>query len=163
MSMTKIMFNVFYSRRETADSVHDWKSDEPSCTLQEFRDECDINNLVQRYKTTGAFYDALSLCGKQPRMPSFADVSEIPDYDGAMEIIAEGQARFEALPPSVRRVFDNSAELFLAFMSNPANAEKATELGLLAKKRVQGVEPPASVKTEPQQAAETVAKASENK
>lgn len=161
MSMTNLMFKrryVFYDKKRE----DRWRSDEPSCTLQEFKDESDINNLVARYRQTGSFYDALAVHGKEPRMPSFEDISEIPDYQTALNIIEEGRARFDALPPSIRRIFDNSPELFLAFMSDPKNSDKASELGLLAKKGVQGSQTPVSVKPVPQQAVEASVKASEN-
>lgn len=159
------MFKGFYGRSDE-DKVDVWSSEEPSQTLQEFKDESDINNLVARYKQTGAFYDALAArnFGIQPRVPIFDDVSEIPDFEAAQEVINRGKAIFEAVPPSIRRKFDNSLELFLAFMTeNAKNPEVLRKVGFLAAESPQGVQgkdSPANVEAAPQQAAEASANAS---
>ena len=164
-----VVFKVFYGRSDE-DEVDVWSSSEPSCTLQEFKDESDINNLVARYKQTGAFYDALAARnqGTQPRVPLFEDVSEIPDFAAAQEIINQGKEAFEALSPSVRSAFSNSPELFLAFVTeNAKNPEALRKVGFLAAQQtvsaegVQGVTPPANVKAAPQQGADASANASE--
>lgn len=162
-----ITFKGFYGRSDE-DEVDVWNSSEPSCTLQEFRDESDINNLVARYKQTGAFYDALAARnqGAQPRVPLFEDVSEIPDFAAAQEIINQGKEAFEALPPSVRSAFSNSPELFLAFVTeNAKNPEMLRKVGVLAaaqsQEGVQGTLSPANVKAAPQQGADASADASE--
>lgn len=165
-------FKGFYGRSDE-DKVDVWSSEEPSQTLQEFKDESDINNLVARYRQTGAFYDALAArnLGAQPRVPIFEDVSEIPDFQGAQEIVARGQAAFEALPPSLRVSFSNSPELFLAFVTeHKNNPDVLRKLGLIGSQvpddgtptptpditmsgGVQGQSAPANVKAAPQQSA----------
>ena len=166
MNMTNPMFKVFYA--EKIEKVDVWSSSEPPQTLQEFKDEADINNLVARYKQTGAFYDALAARnqGVQPRVPIFEDVSEIPDFAAAQEIINQGKEAFAALPPSVKSTFSNSPDLFLAFMTeNANNPEMLSKVGVLAatqtQEGVQGVTPPANVKVAPQQGADASANASE--
>ena len=162
-------FKNFYSRSDEA-KEDVWSSSAPSCTLQEFKDEADINNLVARYKQTGAFYDALAARnqGALPRVPLFEDVSEIPDFAAAQEIINQGKDAFAALPPSIKSAFSNSPDLFLAFMTeNAKNPEALRKVGLLAAQQtvsaegVQGSLTPAKVETAPQQGAEASANASE--
>lgn len=154
--MTQITFKGFYQRVDEI-KVDVWTSDEPSQTLQEFKDESDINNLVARFKQTGAFYDALAArnLGAQPRVPIFEDVSEIPDFAAAQEIVNRGKAAFEALPPSIKSMFSNSPELFLAFMTeNAKNPEMLRKVGVLAANSPQGVQgskTPANVDSAPQQ------------
>lgn len=169
MNTMKITFKGFYQRVDIEVDV--WRSEEPSQTLQEFKDEADINNLVARYRQTGAFYDALAARnqGVQPRVPLFEDVSEIPDFAAAQDIINQGKAAFEALPPSVKSTFSNSPDLFLAFVTeNAKNPEALRKVGLLAAQQaqsaagVQGKNSPATVETAPQQAAGASANASEN-
>ncbi|QIR82305.1 internal scaffolding protein [Chicken microvirus mg5_146] len=169
MNTMPITFKSFYGRSEE-DKVDVWVSDEPSQTLQEFKDEADINNLVARYKQTGAFYDALAArnLGVQPRVPIFEDVSEIPDFAAAQEVINQGKEAFAALPPSVRSAFSNSPDLFLAFMTeNAKNPEALRKVGLLAAQQtqsaagVQGIKSPATVETAPQQSAGASENASE--
>ena len=164
--MTQITFKIFYNRTDE-DKVDVWISSEPSQTMQEFKDEADINVLVARFKQTGAFYDALSARnqGVQPRVPIFEDVSEIPDFAAAQEIVNQGKAAFASLPPSIRSAFSNSPELFLAFMTENANKpDMLRKVGILAAEQPQGVQgatPPASVNPAPQQGAEASANASE--
>lgn len=165
--MMQITFKGFY-QRENEVKVDVWISDEPSQTLQEFKDESDINTLVARYKQTGAFYDALAARnqGTRPRVPLFADVSEIPDFAAAQEVVNQGKAAFEALPNSVKGAFSNSPELFLAFVTeNAKNPEMLRKAGILAaeppQKGVQGTPSPDGVKTAPQQGAEISQNASE--
>lgn len=158
-------FRSFYDPEKKVVDV--WTSDEPSQTLQEFKDESDINNLVARFKQTGAFYDALAArnLGAQPRVPIFEDVSEIPDFAAAQEIVNRGKEAFEALPPSIKSTFSNSPELFLAFVTENANKpEVLRKLGFLAaespQEGVQGMKSPANVEAAPQQGAEVAENAS---
>lgn len=160
-------FKGFYQRSDE-DKVDIWNSEEPSCTLQEFKDESDINNLVARYRQTGAFYDALAArnLGAQPRVPIFEDVSEIPDFAAAQEIINRGKEAFAALPPSVKGAFSNSPDLFLAFMTeNAKNPEMLRKVGILAanspEEGVQGSKTPANVNPAPQQGVAASENASE--
>lgn len=165
--MTSPTFKGFYQRVDEI-KVDVWSSEEPSQTLQEFKDESDINNLVARYKQTGAFYDALATrnLGAQPRVPIFEDVSEIPDFAAAQEVINRGREAFEALPPSIKSAFSNSPELFLAFMTENANKpEMLRKVGILAansqQEGVQGSKTPANVNPAPQQAVAASENASE--
>ena len=161
-------FKNFYSRSDEA-KEDVWSSSAPSCTLQEFKDEADINNLVARYKQTGAFYDALAARnqGALPRVPLFEDVSEIPDFAAAQEIINQGKDAFAALPPSIKSAFSNSPDLFLAFVTeNAKNPEALRKVGFLAQQAqpaegVQGAKPPAKVETASQQGAAASEDASE--
>ena len=56
-------------------------------TMQSFRDECDINNIIARYETTGFLVDPMVA---SRRTPSFGDFSKLPDYMEAQNIIAVG-------------------------------------------------------------------------
>lgn len=171
-------FKAFYQRTDE-DKVDVWSSEESSCTLQEFKDESDINNLVARYKQTGAFYDILAArnLGVRPRIPVFEDVSEIPDFAAAQDVINQGKEAFEALPPSIKSTFSNSPELFLAFMTeNKNNPDVLRKLGLIGSgipddgtptptpditmNGVQGTASPANVQAAPQQGAGASANAS---
>lgn len=164
--MTQAMFKIFYRRHDDG-KVDVWISNEPSQALQEFKDESDINNLVARYKQTGAFYDALAARNQksQPRVPIFEDVSEIPDFAAAQEVINQGKEAFAALSPSIRSTFSNSPELFLAFLAeNAKKPEMLRKAGILAPDSaqvgVQGSKTPANVSA-PQQAVAASGNASE--
>lgn len=103
----------------------------PSMTQSQFKNEADINHLVNRYKNTGSFYDPLRPPSGQKRLPMWDDFASVPEYQDAQNIISEAAERFAQLPAQVRKFFDNDPTLLLAFISDPANKEKAVELGLI--------------------------------
>lgn len=109
---------------------------------QAFRDECDINNIMRRFHKDGVLTHVARVGGQ------YFDAEPV-DFREAMTIVLEGQERFSQLPAKVRRHFDNDPAEFLAFMQDPANVDKARELGLVQPKapepaptRVEVVNPP---------------------
>lgn len=76
-------------------------------TKQAFKDECDINNILKRYKTTGM----LSHLARGE--PVFLDVSEMPDFRSALEHVKGTQKFFEGLSAEVRSHFKNDAAVFM--------------------------------------------------
>ena len=105
---------------------HD-KTSGKSMTMQSFRDECDINNIIARYETTGFLVDPMVA---SRRTPSFGDFSKLPDYMEAQNIIAVVGEIFAALPARIREMFNNNAADYCAYITNPDNLDKALELDL---------------------------------
>lgn len=101
---------------------------EPSLTQQNFRDECDINNIMSRYQSTGLLDD----CFNSER-GSFSDVASAVDYHTAQNLILSAQQVFDELPLKVRRRFNNDAGELLTFLDDPRNRDEAIELGLVNK------------------------------
>lgn len=97
---------------------------EPSMTLQSAAPECDIYNILNQFNTTGIVTHVAS------GTPQYTDVSEVPDYQAALEIIMTAEEQFSALPSHVRREFDNDPGKMLEFIQNPDNYERGVELGL---------------------------------
>lgn len=97
---------------------------EPSMTLQSAAPECDIYNILNQFNTTGIVTHVAS------GTPQYSDVSEVPDYQAAMEIIMTAEEQFSALPSHVRREFDNDPCKMLEFIQNPDNYKRGVELGL---------------------------------
>ena len=97
---------------------------EPSMTLQSAAPECDIYNILNQFNTTGIVTHVAS------GTPQYTDVSEVPDYQAAMEIIMTAEEQFSALPSHVRREFDNDPGKMLEFIQDPDNYERGVELGL---------------------------------
>jgi len=93
-------------------------------TKQSFKDECDINILMSRYKATG------QLPNLNERLPQYIDATGF-EYQQAMEIVAQANTLFEELPSAVRNRFANNPAAFLDFTSDPANAQELHDLGLL--------------------------------
>jgi len=100
-------------------------------TKQSFKAECDINNILARYKATGS-------TRVNSRQPVYGDVSSIPDFQYCQNVVIRGQSMFDALPSFIRSRFDNDPALFLAFASDPSNINELVKLGLA---KTQGVLP----------------------
>lgn len=101
---------------------------EPSLTKQAFRDECDINHIMKRFKKimNEDFLEKYNgYVGGQ-----FGDFSEVADYRTALDQLKRANSVFEALPSIVRKRFDNDPALFLDFCQDPKNLDELRELGL---------------------------------
>ena len=61
---------------------------EPSMTLQSAAPECDIYNILNQFNTTGIVTHVAS------GTPQYTDVSEVPDYQAAMEIIMTAEEQY---------------------------------------------------------------------
>lgn len=96
-----------------------------SRTKQSFRDECDFNNVMNRWATSGL------VTHLNPREPIYADVSSLGDYQSSIELIRSAQSMFRSLPSALRDRFDNDPSKLLAFISDPANEAEARKLGIL--------------------------------
>lgn len=91
---------------------------------QSFKDECDINRIVKSFNPDTGLFSHMSL-----RSPRYGDVSGV-DFRSMMDFIADANEAFEALPAVLRARFANSAESFVEFCSDPANAGPLKEMGL---------------------------------
>lgn len=98
-----------------------------SRTQQSFTKECDINSIVAKATKDGY----LGHVNTAP--PMYADVSNVPDYQESMAIVAHAEASFAALPAEIRKKFDNNPGAMLAFMAEPKNKAEAQALGMLPK------------------------------
>lgn len=99
-----------------------------SMAQQNFKAECDINNIMKKYETTGYLTDPLN---PGTRQPLFGDYTDLPDYQTAQNIIVEGREAFASLPSRLRKRFDNDPVTLLQFLSDPANHDECVELGLI--------------------------------
>ncbi len=91
---------------------------------QSMADECDINNIMARYQTTGALTHVRDHAG------DYGFASSI-DFTEAMQIVAKGNSMFEELPSSIRSKFKNDPARFLEFVQDEGNEDEMRELGLL--------------------------------
>ena len=63
--------------------------------------------------------------------PQYLDVSALPDYQSALNIVQEAQASFDALPSTVRERFSNNPGSLISFLADPSNRDEAIKLGLV--------------------------------
>lgn len=94
-----------------------------SLTQQQFRDESDINNIVDRFMKTGHLPDPVS-------MPQYVDYEGVFDFQSAMNVVRQADENFMRMDAKVRARFHNSPQEFLEFFADPANSEEAVRLGL---------------------------------
>jgi len=106
-------------------------------TKQEFKDECDINILMNRYMESG------ELPNLNERSPQYLDVTGF-DYQSSMEFVAGAKTLFNELPSTLRNRFENDPAQFLDFCSQEKNRPEMAELGLL-KPQSQWVVPLATI------------------
>lgn len=95
----------------------------PSRTKQEFKEECDINNILRTYTQKGVITHI------NHREPQYGN-ADGTDFHDAMRIVTEAQAMFDELPSHIRRQFGNDPAELLDFASDPANADQLVEMGL---------------------------------
>lgn len=119
--------------------------DEKSLCRQEFAEEADINILMSRFEKTGMLPSNVRGPG------NYLDVSEMPDLQEAMRMIAEATNSFMTLPAVARREFDNDPAKFVTFAQDAANIDRLREWGLAAPlpvepppTRVEVVNPPSA-------------------
>lgn len=98
---------------------------EPTMAQQQFRDEADINTIMERFGRTGELIAPV-------RMPQYGDFTGVNDYHTAMNAVIEAQASFDALPAKVRARFDNDPGRFVEFCLDENNRDEAVSLGLVA-------------------------------
>lgn len=99
-------------------------TDDPGKTDQSHSHDADINNIVAKYHKTGVFP---GLDGPQ----IFADVSDAPSYQDALQTVINAESAFMALDAKTRREFDNDPSKMLAFLEDPNNRDKAISLGMI--------------------------------
>ncbi|WNK14285.1 MAG: internal scaffolding protein [Microvirus sp.] len=104
-------------------------------TIQSFKEECDINHIMEQYQATGII-DHVNLLTPQ--------WGEVPDYDYHMaeNLLIEARDKFGALPSNVRERFHNSPLELMEFLQSEENRSEGEKLGLIAPRLPIQVEAP---------------------
>lgn len=101
--------------------------DDDPITQQQFKNECDINYIVNRYLQTGYVNPMLVRNGK----PVFGDVSTIAGYKETLDQIQEADQMFMQLPAKIRDRFQHDPLQLLQFVADNKNYDEAVRLGLV--------------------------------
>lgn len=101
-----------------------------SKTKQQFKDECDVNNILKKFMKTGVWPYETSA------PPAYGDFTNIPDYQESLHYVIKAQDHFAGLSARVRERFMNDTGRFLEFMANNDNYDEALKLGLVLRKEV---------------------------
>lgn len=111
--------------RDQASLSSGYSSDLPSLAQQQFKDEADINTIVERFGLTGQLPENVAV-------PQSGDFVDAMDYQSAMNVIRSAQESFMQMPAHVREEFNNDPGRFVAFVNDPDNKDRAAKLGILA-------------------------------
>lgn len=95
-------------------------------TKQSFKDECDINQIMDNWLKTGEPPHA------PPTIGVYGDFSNTTDYQSALDQVLNAGRAFSRLPLKIRARFGNQAKQLLAFLDDPNNEAEAVELGIIA-------------------------------
>lgn len=107
---------------------------DPSRTQGQFKDDCDINIIIDRYVKSGV---------PIPPAPEaqYMDLSSMPaDFGEMCNIINKAEEAFAALPAKVRDRFDNNPTEMVKFLQDEKNKDEAIKLGLVNAPEVKEVE-----------------------
>lgn len=110
--------SLFFRENGCRNCIGDWG---PSLTKQSFKDETDVNRILEKFQVTGV----LSHLAKFE--PEYGDFAEF-DFGGTIMQLQRGQDMFAALPSEVRREFDQDPDKFFKFVNDPNNNERVNEL-----------------------------------
>ena len=99
-------------------------------TRQEMKKECDVNNIMRRYKKTGKLPDMIKL------NPKFGDFAKVTDYHESLNLIIKAENQFNCLSAEIRKRFNNDPAEMLNAINNmdESNIEEFTKLGIIKPK-----------------------------
>lgn len=106
-----------------ASRLHALSCPEPTRAQQQFKAECDINTIVERFGLTGQLPESVSI-------PFIGDFEHSVDYQDALDKLKAAKAAFMQYPAPIRAEFDNDPGRFVAYVSDPANKARVKEWGL---------------------------------
>lgn len=145
MSKNTVFLRTPYNYdKDAASNESGLHCEDASLAQQHFKEECDINTILQKFNITG-------LLPEQTLSPRYGDFTGIGDYHTALNRVIAAQDEFEALPAQIRARFDNDPAQLIEFLENSDNRSEAEELGLIEKATAEAVE---VAKTTPEKAAE---------
>lgn len=99
-------------------------SGDPSMTQQQFRDEVDINVMVERFQRTGL--------PEAPAVPpGVQDFTDVHDFRSAMQVVVDARVAFSGLSSGIRARFHNDPAEYLAFVYDADNRAEAVKLGMI--------------------------------
>lgn len=98
-------------------------------TKQSFKKECDINQIMKKYRNTGIITPDII----NSRNAVFGDVSSTMDYQDSVNYLATADKAFDSLPAETRTRFQNNPAELLTFLHEEGNRDEAIELGIIPK------------------------------
>ena len=93
---------------------------------QQFKDEVDINNIINRYQETGFLPGAMG-------DPIFADTTMISDLKTAIDTVNAAQEGLKQLPRAARELLQANPTEFATKLAQASTQDQLVELGVLEK------------------------------
>lgn len=97
-----------------------------SLTKQEFKEECDANEILRRASNGQDLSVILN-----SRVAQYGDFTNVPDFRESMNLIARANSMFMQLDWKLRERFSNNPANMVDFLNNPENRDEAVKLGLV--------------------------------
>jgi phage internal scaffolding protein len=134
MSKKAVFLRTMYNYdTDAASNESGLACEEPTLAQQHFKEECDINTILQKFSITGILPEA-------PLSPRYGDFTGIGDYHTALNRVLAAQDEFEALPAQIRARFENDPAKLIEFLDDESNRPEAEKLGLVEKVAAEVVE-----------------------
>lgn len=110
--------------RDRASDLTGLSCPEPTLAQQQFKDDADINVIVERFHITGQLPENV-------RVPLPEDFVQSTNLQEALNTIRAAEEAFAQMPANVRTEFANDPARFMDFVHNPDNRERAAKLGIV--------------------------------
>lgn len=121
----KIKLKASYDNFDAESDATGLRCEDPSLAQQHEEPEANINNIVRRY-LGGQTIEQHTL------PPLEGDFTMVGTMQDAMNLAVQAREAFMEHPAEVRAQFNNSAEQFVQFCSNPDNIPEMQKMGLLS-------------------------------
>lgn len=102
--------------------------DEKSLTDQSSKKMCDINLIMKQYQKTGLLPNFSQKIGQ------YLDISDVPSFEEAHDIVTEARSLFLELPSKIRKLMDNNPANLENFVLDPKNIDILVKEGLMEKR-----------------------------
>lgn len=99
---------------------------EPSLTIQSEFQSTTIDYYLKRYSATGLLGDPNRLVQAQ-----YGNFAELQDFQASQNLVARVKENFDSLPSNLRAEFGHNVNAYVEFLLDPANRDRAVELGLM--------------------------------
>lgn len=96
----------------------------PSRAKQFFKDECDINIIMGKYRERGIIAHVNKYKGH------YGHLGVQGDYHDHLNSVMEAESAFMSLPAKIRKEFNNDPDKFVSFVSDPDNQDEINKMGL---------------------------------
>ncbi len=105
-------------------------SSKPSLTQQEFKESCDINNILAKFSVQAQALGVDPSLLMPQDQGSYGDFSNLDDFQTAQNKIAFLNDQFSNLPSDVRRKFGDDLNNFIGALSDPSRVDELGDLGV---------------------------------